>query len=197
VQKAYRRDSEVVYPPVEMEELLELEPKSGDYFIYFGRLEKYKRVDMAIRACIAAGEKLTIVGTGSYEDELKELAVSLNGNELVTFTGWVPREEMIEMIAEAKAFVFPGPDEDFGIVLVESLAAGTPVIAFDAGGAGEILADGRTGVLLKEFDQEVLNNAVADFDADAYSSEDCRDRAKEFDVPVFKKRLTQLIENHL
>ena len=197
VQKAYRRNSEVLYPPVEISELLKLEPKKEDYFIYFGRLEKYKCVDMAIRACVAAGEKLTIVGTGVYEGELKKLVTSLDGNDMVTFTGWVSDEERNRLIAGAKAFVFPGPDEDFGIVLVESLAAGTPVIAFDAGGAGEILENGKTGVLLEEFDQELFGKAVAEFDPSSYSVDDCRERATEFDVPVFKKRLTQLIEKHL
>lgn len=197
VWKCYRRDSEVMYPPVEIDALLEVKRIPGDHFIYFGRLEKYKCVDMAIRACVAAGAKLKIVGTGNYEGELKELAASLDENGLVEFVGWVTDQERNNLIAAAKAFIFPGPDEDFGIVLVESFAAGTPVIAFDSGGAGEILADEKTGVLLSVFDQKALDTAVAEFDAKKYDPEVCRNRAKEFDVHVFRQQLKKLILRHI
>lgn len=196
VWKAYRREALVIYPPVEIDRLLALEPEKEDTFIYFGRLEKYKRVDMAIRACVAAGRKLKIVGTGSYEGELRKLVHEIGGEDLVEFKGWMVTPELDEEVAKAKAFVFPGPDEDFGIVLVESLAAGTPVIAFNAGGAGEILT-GNEGVLVEEFDQEALDSAVASFDPGKYTSAVCRARAKEFDVPVFKKKLSDLVSQYV
>lgn len=197
VWKCYRRESEVMYPPVEIGELLEVRRIPGDYFIYFGRLEKYKCVDMAIRACVAAGAELKIVGTGNYEGELKKLTASLDKKSLVEFVGWVTDQERNDLIAGAKAFVFPGPDEDFGIVLVESLAVGTPVIAFDSGGAGEILNNGKTGIVLSDYDQKPLNTAVAEFDPKKYDPEVCRNRAKYFDIHVFEQRLTNLIMRNL
>lgn len=194
VKKFYRRDAKVLYPPVQIENLLKEKPDSGNYYIYFGRLEKYKCVDMAIRACVAAKEKLRIIGSGGYEEELKKLVIDLRGSNYVEFLGWMaPGAKMNREIARAKAFVFPGPDEDFGMVMVESLAAGTPVIAFDAGGAGEILENGKTGVLLGEFSQELLNQAVRNFDPSLYDPETCREQSRRFGEGAFRENLTKLI----
>ncbi len=193
VQKAYRRESEVIYPPVEISKLLNQKSEKGDYFIYFGRLEKYKCVEMAIRACVNTSEKLRIVGSGSSENELKKVVKDLNADTLITFTGWVSDEKRNEEIAGAKAFIFPGPDEDFGIVLIEALAAGIPVIAFDSGGAGEIIEDGKTGILLKNFDQNVLNEVVKNFKSESISADACRERAKDFDVDIFKERIVKFV----
>lgn len=189
IQKHWQRDSFVLYPPANIETLLKKQPKKEDHFIYFGRLEKYKCVDMAIRSCVNASEKLKIVGTGSYEKELKDLVAELGADRLVEFSGWKRGEPLEEEIARAKGFIFPGPDEDFGLVMVESLAAGTPVIAFDAGGAAEIVEDGRTGTLVKEFSQQALDKAVRNYSASDFDQNTCRERSKQFSVDVFKEKL--------
>lgn len=193
VQKSYRREASVLYPPVAIDDLLELPVSSGDYFIYFGRLEKYKCVDMAIRACIAAGQKIKIIGTGSYEQELRDLVKEEQADDVVEFMGWMVGQKLHKQIAGAKAFIFPGPDEDFGMVMVESLAAGTPVIAFDLGGAREILEDGVTGVVIKTFSQEALNDVVSSFDPKQYRVAACRKRSRDFGAQAFRDRLTRFI----
>lgn len=186
VKKHWKREAKTIYPPVDIEKLLTLKEKKRDQFIYFGRLEKYKCVDMAINACVANSFKLIIVGTGAYEDELKKRVSEINGEALITFTGWISDDDRDKAIAESKAFVFPGPDEDFGLVMVEALAAGTPVIAFNRGGAAEIVEDGVSGVLVNEFSQDALDKAVKKFDQSHFSSEKCRERSKLFSVEVFK-----------
>ena len=98
-------------------------------------------------------------------------------------------------IAKAKGFIFPGPDEDFGMVIVEALAGGTPVIAFNKGGAAEIMID-EVGVLLKDFNQGSLDAAVASFDASLYSVNKCRKRAEEFDESVFRKKISELVARY-
>ncbi|MEA3357700.1 MAG: glycosyltransferase, partial [Patescibacteria group bacterium] len=86
VKKFYRRDADVLYPPVDVEYLLKVPAsKLSDYFVYFGRLEEYKRVDMAIKACINANEKLKIIGTGSYMDELKSLVKESSAEDSIEF----------------------------------------------------------------------------------------------------------------
>ena len=196
IEKAYRRESTVLYPPADISDLLSTRRKgeSSDYFIYFGRLEKYKCVDMAIRACVSAKRKLKIVGRGLCERELKRLVAQLGAEGLVEFTGWISDEARNSAIASARAFIFPGPDEDFGLVMVEALAAGVPVVAFSRGGAAEIIDSSRIGVLVDDFSQIELDCAVASFDPKMYSSEACRKRAQDFSVDVFKRNLLRIVD---
>ncbi|MDD3661552.1 MAG: glycosyltransferase [Candidatus Dojkabacteria bacterium] len=197
IRKFYRRDCEVLYPPADIDALLKLSVPKEDYFIYFGRLEKYKCIDMAIRSVFKAKQKLIIVGTGSHELYLKDLVSELHAEKYVTFLGWLSGGELRKRIAQAKGFIFPGPDEDFGLVMVEALAAGTPVIAFNMGGAAEIVEHSVTGILIDSFSQELLDRSVAEFNLSTFSMEACRDRAKFFSTDVFKKRILSLIEANL
>lgn len=196
VWKFYRRKSEVIHPPVDVGPLLSLQKKRGDYFIYFGRLEKYKCVDMAIRACAVTRKKLVIVGTGSEENSLKQLVVDLRATQFIEFVGWKISPEKDTLVSSARAFIFPGPDEDFGMVLVESLAAGTPVIAFDRGGAKEILNSPKYGHVISEFSQEALDRAVQTFDPDLYPENACRARAKEFSEEIFVDKMTRFVSKY-
>lgn len=193
VNKFWRRDSDVIYPPVDVEEILGVEPQVGDYFVNFGRLEKYKNVDMAIKACINSKQQLKIIGTGAFEKQLKDLVKDLKGEEYIEFLGYVNDAERNNIVAGAKAFVFPCPSEDFGIVPVEAMAAGTPVIAFDSGGVTETVVDSETGVLVKEFSQESLNRSVSEFNPDDFSAQICRKHAKKFSKESFKNKFVEYI----
>jgi glycosyltransferase involved in cell wall biosynthesis len=209
VQKFYRKDSTVLYPPVNVKQFLKAghrylnasaksDSKSkDDYFVYFGRLEKYKNVDMAIRACQNAGEKLKIIGKGNARESLEELVDRLRAQDLVEFCGRVSDQKLKQIVAKAKAFIFPCPDEDFGIVPVESMALSTPVIAFDSGGVRETVVNGKTGILIDEFSQEKLNDAVKGFDLHRFKAKDCQKRAKEFSVQNFKDNLMSIIAQNL
>jgi len=193
VNKFYRRDASVIYPPVNIDEFLEGRKDKEDSFVYFGRLEQYKNVDMAIRACAKAGAKLKIIGSGGYRAELEKIVRKLGVSDDISFLGRLPDAERNTVVAGAKAFVFPCPDEDFGIVVVESMAAGTPVIAFASGGVMETVLDGQTGILVKDFSVEALTDAVLNFDEGKFDIETCRNQAKLFSKDSFKKNVISFI----
>lgn len=193
ISKFYRRESKVIYPPVNVDEFLECSEDKGDYFVYFGRLEQYKNIDMAIRACAKANVRLKIVGSGSYKDELEKLVVELGVSDKIEFLGRLPDASRNTVVAGAKAFIFPCHDEDFGIVVVESMAAGTPVIAFASGGVLETVLNGRTGVLLDNFSVESLTKAVSNFDGKKFDTDVCREQARQFSKESFEENITRFI----
>lgn len=193
VKKYWDRDSAIINPPVEVDAFLQEPSEAGGYFTYFGRLEKYKRVEYAIRACVEADKELKIVGTGDYESELRKLTDKIDKNNRISFLGRASDEIRNKVVAKADAFIFPCPDEDFGIVAVESMAAGTPVIAFDSGGVRETVIKNVTGVLVGEDSQEAITKAVKSFEADKFDSEKCRDHAKSFHKERFKERIIEFI----
>lgn len=196
IKKFYRRDATVIYPPVDVSQMSKIssDPDTKDpYFLYFGRLEQYKRVDMAIEACAKAKVKLKIIGSGNYKTQLNELVEKLGVGDRVEFLGRLPDDKRNEVISKALAVIFPCPDEDFGIVPVEAMAAGKPVIAFNSGGVSESVINGKTGVLLDEFSVEALAKAIGTFDHTKYKPQACKDRAKEFDKEKFKSAILKFV----
>ena len=156
IRRIYGRDSEVIHPPVEVEAFpLARGPK--DYFLVVSALVPYKRIDLAVQACTDKGWPLVVIGTGSEQKKLQKMA-----GPTVRFEGWVSDEAMPGYYDRAKALLFPGK-EDFGIVPVEALASGCPVIAFGEGGARDSLEDGVTGVFFMEQTRESLIHAVEKF----------------------------------
>lgn len=140
IERCYGRSAEVIPPPVEVERYAPGARRS-DYLIAVARLDPYKRIDHAIEACAQLGLPLKVIGQGVDTERLRALAG--RGVELL---GWVDEEEKASLLAGALALVAPQV-EDFGIAMVEAIAAGTPVVAPAAGGALEIVEHGRTGVL--------------------------------------------------
>jgi glycosyltransferase involved in cell wall biosynthesis len=196
IRKFYRREAHVIYPPVETILYNKVTPESGKYFLYFGRLEAYKRVDIAIEACAKAGVQLKIVGTGSGEKELKKIAETYEGKAEVEFLGRVDDEGLVKLVGACKAVLVPCPDEDFGITPVEAMAAGKPVIAFDSGGVRESVVDGETGVLVKEFGVDQYAEAIRKFRAESFDPEKCRERAQLFSKQVFIENFSKFVRDH-
>jgi glycosyltransferase involved in cell wall biosynthesis len=156
IAKYYRRESEVIYPPVKVSNFKNLaEPE--DYYLIISRLRPYKRVDLAIRAFNKLGIPLRVIGTGEQEAELKALA-----KPHITFLGQVSEEEKARQLAHCRALIHP-QEEDFGITAVEAMASGRPVIAYGAGGAIETVQDGITGKLFIEQSWEALADTVIRF----------------------------------
>jgi len=154
IERYYGRGAQVVHPPVDVEHYLGLERKGdGDYYLAFGRVVPYKRVDLAAEACAALGRRLKVAGDGRALE-----AVRAQAGATVEFLGKVGDPERDELLSGARALLFPG-EEDFGIVPVEAQAAGLPVIAYGVGGARETVVDGETGVLFGE--QTVASLAAA------------------------------------
>jgi len=183
IKKFYGRQvAHVIYPPVHTAPWLSIEHKSEEEgLVYWGRLIQYKRVDLAIEAVRTSGQKLHIVGSGPLEEELKARAEGLKN---VFFWGRLSDESLRELVGKCKALLFPGY-EDFGIVPVEAMAAGIPVVAYGQGGVTESVSD-EFGVLFEEQTSDSLAEALRVLDKKTFDSNALKNRAKEFDVSRFR-----------
>jgi glycosyltransferase involved in cell wall biosynthesis len=183
IARHYQRDSTIIYPPVNTDRYRPSPNPAGDYLLVVSRLIPYKRIDLAVRACSELGLPLIVGGEGRDRAALEATA-----GPTVRFVGRVTDEELGDLLANCRAFIFPGY-EDFGITPVEAQAAGRPVIAYAAGGALDTVKDGETGLFFHKQTPEALADAIRrldsiDFDTDAI----CRN-AERFSVGRFKREL--------
>jgi glycosyltransferase involved in cell wall biosynthesis len=190
IKKYYHRDSTVIYPPIETEHLLAMPSGPRDYYLIVGRQVASKRLDIAVDAFNVLGFPLKVVGAG---EEIGRQKPRAKAN--IEFLGRVSNEDRNRLFAGAKGFVFP-PEEDFGIVPLEAMAAGTPVIAFNGGGVPEYVTDGVTGALFDEQTAESLAAAVRRFEGMRFDEAKVRARAKEFDELVFRERMRAFVDEH-
>lgn len=189
IAKIYGRDSTIIFPPVDTERF---RPASrvDDYYLIVGRLVPYRRLDLLIEAFNHLDRPLFIAGRGRDRERLEALA-----GPNVTFLGYVPDEELPELMARCRAFIFPG-EEDFGIAPVQAMAAGRPVIAYAAGGALDTVIPG-TGALFARQSVAAIIDAVETFDPDSVDTGFLTAHARKFDTSVFKQRLSDFIEQKL
>lgn len=183
IKRAYSREVDaVIYPPVRVDRWLEI-PRRSDRLglLYFGRLIPYKRVDLAIQAAIQTGDKLQIVGEGPLERSLKEMAV---GHPDILFHGRLPNEDLAAVVSESRALLFPGY-EDFGIVPVEAMAAGLPVVAFAAGGVTESVLP-EFGEFFDTQRPEALGAAIQRAKTRSFDSDAMRLHARRFRTERFR-----------
>ncbi len=182
IKRFYGRDSVVIHPPVSIEKFkISKEPKR--YFLIGGRLVPYKRYDIVIEAFNKLGRPLKIFGDGPQMKELQKLA-----KPNIEFLGRVSDEKRSELFENAIGFIHP-QEEDFGITPVESMAAGTPVIAYAKGGATETVIDGKTGILFDKQCWEEIADTVFHFDAHAFDPVEIRKHAEQFSVQNFRKKI--------
>jgi len=189
IKKYYGRDSFVIYPTVDT---TKFKPsKKEDYFLLVSRIEPYKKVDLVIDAFKGLRENLKVVGSGTKMDEMKKASPSN-----IEFVGRVSDEDLIKLYAGAKAFIFP-QEEDFGLTPVESMAAGTPVIAYKRGGALESVVPGKTGEFFYPQTAESLSKVIKNFRPTKYRLDILQKQAYKFDNKVFKEQLLAYIESRL
>lgn len=188
VKKYYSKDSVVIYPPVNVDKFY-ISDKVGDYFFMAGRMVSYKRFDLAIKAFNRNGLLLKVVGVGPELEKLKRIA-----NKNIEFLGLVSDEKLAELYSNAQACIFP-QEEDFGIVPLESMASGRPVIAYRSGGAKETIIENKTGIFFNDQTPESLQAVLEKFCNLNFKPEDCRIQAERFDVKVFKNKILNLLEN--
>jgi len=189
IHTCYDRESDLVYPPndIPYDPCLE----KDDYFLVLSALVPYKKVDLAVRACRAMGKKLHIAGTGPEMERLKSLA-----SEEIVFHGWVTEDKKRELLKRARALLFPGL-EDFGIVPVEAMALGTPVIAYGKGGVTETVIDSRTGLFFSEQSEASLRDAMAKLDHMNFDMEDFRRAVERFSSERFRENMTACVKAFL
>ncbi|MDO8592550.1 MAG: glycosyltransferase [bacterium] len=188
IKKYYRRDSTVVYPPVETEKF-KISDELGDYFLTGGRLAPYKRTDIVVSACKKLGRKLKVFGDGVDLPRLENMAKGYDGIE---FLGRVNDEAKAELYGKCLAFINP-QEEDFGITAVEAQASGRPVIAYGRGGALETVIDGQTGIFFNEQTADSLACVLENFDAAKFNPEIIKQHAEQFSVGRFKEEIGEFI----
>lgn len=187
IDKYYDRESRVIYPPVETEKHA-LKEKKQDYFLAGGRIAAYKRFDLIVNVFNRLGYKLKIFGTGpKWWSDIRKKA-----KDNIEFLGWVSEDKKIELLSGARAFIHPQV-EDFGITAIEAMASGTPVIAYNKGGATETVKEGKTGVLFGEQSWESLLDAVLNFDHKGWNPKEIRTWAEKFSKDRFKKEIKDFV----
>ncbi|MBT4859658.1 MAG: glycosyltransferase [Gammaproteobacteria bacterium] len=188
INKFYRRSAEVIHPPVDIDEF-ELNSEKSDFYLLLGQLTHYKRADLAVDAFLANGKKLIVIGDGEQYQSLKALE-----NDRVKVLGRASWDECKNYLSKAKALIFPGV-EDFGMVPVEAMACGTPVLAFAKGGALETVNDGHSGYLFYEQTVESLNACINKFEEQSeLIDSEIRNQAELFSMDIFKKKMTSFIQ---
>ena len=192
IERCWRREAEVIPPPVDVDAFaLGPADKREDFYLLFGQLVDYKRADLAVRAFSRAGgskRRLVVIGEGEQMPLLKKLAGSN-----VSLLGRQPLAVVREHLSRCRALIFPGL-EDFGIVPVEALACGTPVIAYGRGGVLDSLQDGVTGVFFKEQTEQALLDAVARFESLRFDPAGLAESARRFHPDRFAERMAALAQ---
>ena len=194
IELYWRRESEVIYPPVDdvwfqSRAKINDQMQHPDYFLIVSTLARYKRIDLAIEICNKRSLHLKIIGEGPDRKRLERLA-----GPTIEFYGYRQNDELADLYTSAKAVLFPG-EEDFGLVPLEAMACGTPVIAFGKGGARETILDGVTGLFFEEATAQSLGSALDRFQTSSFSPEACRTRAKEFSRTRFEEAIRRIIES--
>ena len=188
IEKYYRRGSDIIYPPVDID-TFSISETVGDYFVTGGRMVPYKRFDLVIQVFNRLKIPLKIFGDGPEEEKLKKIA-----KDNIEFVGRVNDEEKAKLLSRARAFIHPQV-EDLGITPIESMASGRPVIAYGVGGVTETVVPDKTGVFFEHQSWESLLDAVVHFDYTAWDSQLIRDRAQKFAVEEFKNKMKKYTED--
>lgn len=215
IEKFYRRDAVAIYPPVDIKRFaskqstdyglqqkkaVDSRQSANSYYLCVSRLARAKRVDLAIEAASKLGLHLKIVGTGREKNALKRLAAECkmqNANCKIDFLGEVSDKGLISAYQNCRAVIFPAMEEDFGLVPVEAMAAGKPVIALRSGGVRESVVDGVNGIFFDQPTVESLILAIKRFEKMKINLKDCVNQAQKFDKVRFKAEIQEFVEGKL
>jgi glycosyltransferase involved in cell wall biosynthesis len=190
IERYYGRAAVVVHPPVDVDHFLTLPHEMEDFYLAFGRVVPYKRVDLAVAACAQLGRRIKVAGDGRA---MQAVHMEAQGHDQIELLGRVTDAERDRLLGGARALLFPG-EEDFGIVPVEVQAAGVPVIAYGRGGVVESVLDGRTGVLFEEQSAAGLAAAIERFEQLQLSDDQVRENAKRFGQGRFRAEMAAVID---
>ena len=188
IEKHYKRNSHVIYPPVHTNKFQPTNHPQNNFYLSVGRLIPYKKFDLLVETFNKFGLPLKIVGTGPDLKKIKTLAKSN-----VEILGNVDHKTLTDLYANCKAFLFP-QIEDAGIVPLEAMSAGRPVIALNRGGSLDTMIDGKTGVFFEEQTVKSLTDAIQRFEKKDFDSKTIRQHAEQFDIEIFKKRIGDFVD---
>ena len=192
IREYYGKSSVVIHPPVDAERFTKLSKplakRSG--YVALGRQVPYKRIDLAVAACTSLKLPLTVIGSGSEHDRLVAMA-----GPTVEFVTDATDEAVAAYLASARGFIFP-TEEDFGIVQVEALAAGTPVIAYASGGSEDIVKDGEGGITFDAQDSISLQNALMRAEKSSFDPAKLQRIAKRFHRSLFVTKIRKIVTDN-
>jgi glycosyltransferase involved in cell wall biosynthesis len=195
IYKCYRRDADVIFPPVDVSQFA-LKTDKQDFYLTASRMVPYKRIDLIVSAfCQMPARILKVIGDGPEMEKILKIA---KGHDNIEILGFQSNEMLVSHLQNAKAFVFAA-EEDFGIIPVEAQACGTPVLAFGKGGCLETVKDKLTGLLFAEQTENSIIDAVNRFDSSSnlFDAEEIRSHAETFSSAHFQQCLKALITKEL
>lgn len=189
IKKYWDKDATIIHPPVSLDNFF-ISEKQEEYFLMVGRLITYKKHDIAIEVFNELGLPLKIIGRGPEMEKLKKKA-----NSNIEFLGRVDDSELATYYTKSKGFIFP-QEEDFGIVAIEALASGRPLIAFKGGDIVEHIIDGEHGVLFPEQTVDSLKHAIKRFNELEFDSIKIRKKAEQFDKNIFESKIKKYVDTN-
>jgi len=190
IRRYYNREAQVVFGPVPIEQYTNVNRNPSDFYLFFGQITSYKRVDIALEACDKTNRKLIIAGAGAE----KKLIKKYKKNKLITFRGRVSNDELLLLFSQARALLYPGI-EDMGLIPIEANAAGCPVIAYRDGGALDTIKENATGLFFNEQTPDSLINAMDFFEKENLfnNRSDFNEHVKQFSKASFIDRVSAVI----
>lgn len=191
IAKYYKREAVVIHPPVEIKDFRKhTQATREDYYVVTSRQVNWKRIDLAVEACLKLSKRLLVIGDGPEHRRLVEMA---KGSDLIEFLPTMERDELAKYVGKAKGYLFPSM-EPFGIAPVEALAAGCPVIAFGEGGAKDYVVDGKNGVLFEKQTSKSLAEAIAKFEKMKFDTWKVSESADKFDEKRFDAEVLDFVK---
>ncbi len=193
IKMIYNKNSIILYPPVNIKKFLnnKIPKNKKNYYITISRLYPYKHIDIIVKVFNDIEKQLIIIGKGPELENLKKIA-----KKNIKFKGFVSEKEKINLLQQARGFIFMA-EEDFGIVLVEALASGIPVIAFNKGGAKEIIKQDKTGILFDKQNTKSLIKAIKKFEQQEFNINDIIKEAQRYSSQTFKDNLIEILTKHI
>ena len=191
IKRIYNKDAKVIYPPVDVEKF-ELYEKKGDFYLTASRLVSYKKTKLIVKAFNKMPDKnLVVIGKGEEYQTIKKIA-----KPNIEILGYQKDEVLVDFMKRAKAFVYAAI-EDFGIVPVEAMACGTPVVALNKGGTAETVINGITGILFENQTKEDIINAINSFEKQKFDFDVIRKEALKYDKNSFKKLFLEYVRQKI
>lgn len=189
IKKYYGIKSQLIYPPVTIKQAKTQGGKRG-YYLFLSRLVKQKGVDLVLSSALKYDFPLTFAGKGYMSNKIK-----LATNKKIRYVGFVPEKKLFSLYSNAKALIYCAKDEDFGLVPIEAMSCGTPVIGYFSGGLKETLIDGQTGIFFRKYNPESLNSAIKKFEILTFNHSKIKKHALNFSDKKFLNKFVKAIYN--